>query len=100
MKCAVKNCFEPTRGKSKYCRVHKSEARQAWLAMIRNEADSRDKRESELAELFQQARVAGESAGQNAQPVPMVVAEHADPMDDESPVKQAWLVNEGVCGFA
>jgi hypothetical protein len=30
----------------------------------------------------------------------MIVTQHADPMDDNSPVKKEWFVADGVCGFA
>ena len=31
---------------------------------------------------------------------PMVVAEHANMLDDSSPVKKSWVVKGGACGFA
>ena len=30
----------------------------------------------------------------------MVMAQHANPLDDRSPVQQSWTVPGGVCGFA
>ena len=30
----------------------------------------------------------------------MVIQQHANPLDDSSPVTQQWTVNEGPCGFA
>ena len=32
-------------------------------------------------------------------PNPMIVQQHANVLDDNSPVQQSWLVNSGVCGF-
>ena len=31
---------------------------------------------------------------------PMVVQQHANPLDDDSPVEQEWIVEGGPCGFA
>lgn len=36
----------------------------------------------------------------SCKPVPMVVQQHANVLDDNSPVKQEWFVEGGVCGFA
>jgi hypothetical protein len=46
------------------------------------------------------ARARGASAATAVTPVPMVVQEHANVMDDSSPVAQSWFVADGVCGFA
>lgn len=46
------------------------------------------------------AREAGLAAVAALQVVPMVVSERANPLDDSSPVKRQWLVEDGVCGFA
>lgn len=46
------------------------------------------------------AHAAGTAAAEIHEPEPMVVAQHLHPMDDSSPVTQAWLVPDGVCGFA
>lgn len=50
--------------------------------------------------IYNEAHKAGNDAAMTKVPTPMVVAEHANPLDDNSPVRQAWLVNDGVCGFA
>lgn len=50
--------------------------------------------------LHQAAHVAGMAAGRGSSPVPMVVAEHANPFDDSSPVVASELVNDGECGCA
>ena len=51
-------------------------------------------------DLYNKARQAGLEAGNNHQPTPMVVCEHASPINDNSPVVNEWVVNSGVCGFA
>jgi len=51
--------------------------------------------------IFQSARSAGLAAGNAHVPVPMIVRQHANPLDDRSPVvKQYEPVLGGVCGFA
>lgn len=50
--------------------------------------------------ILTEACVAAQSAFDAKVPVPMVVTEHANPLNDSSPVKRGWLVQGGVCGFA
>jgi hypothetical protein len=50
--------------------------------------------------LYDKARSSGLFAGQEVKPRPMVVVEHANPLDDHSRVVNQWHVPEGVCGFA
>jgi hypothetical protein len=52
------------------------------------------------AAIYEKAKQAGIEAGNNAIPAPMVVQQHANVLDDNSPVKQSWYVSDGVCGFA
>lgn len=54
----------------------------------------------ENEKLWEQAAAAGMLAGNDAVPTPMNVVQHANPLDDNSPIKQAWYVSEGACGFA
>jgi hypothetical protein len=54
----------------------------------------------EHAALFDKAHAAGMAAVQAAQVVPMVVQQHANPADDNSPVVKQWFVEGGSCGFA
>ena len=51
-------------------------------------------------ELFRMADEAGDLESRLSKPTPMVVSEHENPFDDNSPVNQSWYVSEGVCGFA
>jgi len=53
-----------------------------------------------IPELIAQATAAGDAAVQALQVRPMVVAQHASPLDDASPVVKTWLVEGGPCGFA
>ena len=41
----------------------------------------------------------GSSAASESVPTPMVVEQHANPLNDASPVVRAWHVPDGVCGF-
>jgi hypothetical protein len=55
-------------------------------------------------DLIKQAEAAGEKAMQELidsnKVAPMVVQQHADPMDDNSRVTEQWVVPGGPCGFA
>jgi hypothetical protein len=54
--------------------------------------------------LLNEARIAGIEAVQklvsSGKIVPMVVQEHVNPLDDNSPVGRQWFVGDGACGFA
>ena len=50
--------------------------------------------------LFELAHKAGLLAVEKAHVVPMIVAEHINLLDDNSPVKKSYFVSDGVCGFA
>lgn len=50
--------------------------------------------------LYLKAYEAGAAAAAASVPTPMVVSEHANPLNDASPVKRSWFVSDGVCGFA
>ena len=50
--------------------------------------------------LCEEADKAGKKAADEKQVVPMVVNQHENMLDDSSPVKKSWLVDQGVCGFA
>jgi hypothetical protein len=53
-----------------------------------------------LAALMREAHRAGMAAGRGSTPPTMIVRQHADPMNDRSPVDRAWVVPDGPCGFA
>ncbi len=50
--------------------------------------------------LYALAHAAGMAAAERMNPTPIVVAEHASPLDDSSPIKRAYYIPGGVCGFA
>lgn len=54
----------------------------------------------EFNALWEAAYKAGLEAGNATVPVPMVVSQHANPLNDGSPVVKQWYVPSGVCGFA
>jgi hypothetical protein len=58
------------------------------------------KRSKEFSALWEKAHEAGYAAGAAAATTPMVVSQHANPLDENSPVKQEWVVPDGPCGFA
>lgn len=51
-------------------------------------------------EIYNEAHQEGLNAANNIKPTPMLVTQHANPLDDNSPIVQAWNVPDGVCGFA
>lgn len=67
---------------------------------IAAEKGVRNERNAKFAEAYRKAKAAGLAAGEGIAPTPMVVAQHANPMNDRSAVTKAWFVGEGACGFA
>ncbi len=57
-------------------------------------------KDNEAVKIEQEAFEAGIAAMNNAKVIPMIVQEHANMMDDNSPVAKQWVVDSGVCGFA
>jgi hypothetical protein len=58
-------------------------------------------RYARFAAVYQLADAAGAEAAEKASPTPMVVVQHANPLDDSSPVVRQYApVEGGVCGFA
>ena len=49
--------------------------------------------------IYSKARLAGLEAGNKADVMLMIVEEHANMLDDSSPVKKSYFVEGGVCGF-
>jgi hypothetical protein len=54
----------------------------------------------EAVKIHREAVEAGMNALKNAEVIPMVVQEHVNMIDDNSPVAKQWVVEGGVCGFA
>lgn len=99
-KCKIEDCNKLTSGKSKYCHEHKKIAFENWKKIIAESEANKAHRERKFKEIFEEAFRLGRQAGEDAIPTPMVVQEHVNMADDNSPVKQSWLVRDGLCGFA
>jgi hypothetical protein len=54
----------------------------------------------QIESLYTQAHNAGNVAVTQTTVMPMIVTQAANPLDDSSAVVNAWVVNDGVCGFA
>lgn len=67
---------------------------------IAAEGKARKAKYAEFAAVYGEAERAGFAAGEASKPVPMIVTEHMNPMDDNSPAKKQWFESEGACGFA
>jgi hypothetical protein len=55
---------------------------------------------AEFEAIYNEAHQAGMAAAQAKVPTPMVVQQHGDVGNDNSPVVKQWVVTGGVCGFA
>jgi len=67
---------------------------------IRAEKVLRQGRDEKFAEIFAKAKQAGIEAGYSLRPRPIVVTQHTNPLNDNSPVEKAWYSAGGTCGFA
>jgi hypothetical protein len=54
----------------------------------------------QIESLYTQAHNAGNVAVSQTTVTPMIVSEHANPLDDASETIRQWYVEDGVCGFA
>lgn len=68
------------------------------LSIILGEAELEP--EIDFVALFHEAEAAGKKALAACKPAPMVVEQHTNMLDDNSPVEKAYVVSSGVCGFA
>lgn len=57
-------------------------------------------KEIEYLRIVCAAHDAGTKAAQECTPVPMIVSQHKNMLDDNSPTEKSWYVADGVCGFA
>jgi hypothetical protein len=89
--CALPGCDLPAEGEYDYC---------SFKHKIKAAGIERGERDAKFSELVARAHEAGMKAGNEALPEPMVVVGRAHPLDDTSPVTNAWYVSEGACGFA
>lgn len=67
---------------------------------IAAEKVERTARYAKFEAAYAKAVTAGKAAGEAAKPATMVVTQHANPLNDNSPAVQQWVEPEGVCGFA
>lgn len=68
---------------------------------IAAEKIERQARYAKFAEVYAQADKNGQAAAEDMVPTPMLVVEHANPLDDNSPVVKTYApIESGVCGFA
>jgi hypothetical protein len=54
----------------------------------------------QIESIYTQAHTAGNAAVTQTTVTPMIVTQGANPLDDSSAVVNAWVINDGVCGFA
>jgi hypothetical protein len=54
----------------------------------------------QIESLYTQAHNAGNVAVTQTTVTPMIVSQHANPLDDGSETIKQWYVEDGVCGFA
>lgn len=57
------------------------------------------RREQLYLDIYNAAVEAGNKAAQEIRPTPMIVSQHRDVLNDNSPVTKQWFVSEGACGF-
>ena len=96
-----KNCDKDTVGKSKYCLIHREEARIAFKTMLDQKDKEKILRERQFADILALAKAKGRHAAETCVPEPMIVVQHKNPWDMNSEiVKQYAPVMDGVCGFA
>lgn len=106
--CVVCNKNEAVAGVSKRtgkpydkCPACYRAKRQEFLDRIGFDREARKNSLATFKRVWNEAWGAGLIAGRAHCPTPMVVQQHANPMDDSSPVVQEWgPIEGGVCGFA
>jgi hypothetical protein len=68
-------------------------------AILKGET-KQEKPKQDFAAVYAEAHAAGMAAGNGANVIPMQVQQHANMLDDSSPVVKRYDVPDGVCGFA
>lgn len=68
--------------------------------MVAMETKEKPMTKGAMARLYREAMAAGRAAAAKVVPVPMVVQQHANMADDNSPVVKTYECAGGVCGFA
>jgi hypothetical protein len=96
-----KRCDQETVGKSKYCLIHREEARIAFKAMLDEQGKEKAERMKHFEEILALADAKGRKAAEICVPEPMIVVQHENPWDTTSEIiKEYPPVMDGVCGFA
>lgn len=90
--CKYNGCSNPTHKGSSYCKEHRKAAREAWKALIAEQAAEREERYSLFTKLWADAHNAGLAAIKEHVCTPMGVV---DP--DKGLVE---VVRHGMCGYA
>jgi len=98
--CNWKDCSEDRAGNSKYCWHHRAEARKNWKNSIEKKSQDRKQRYANFDRVWNKACRLAREESDKCVPTPMTVVENQDPLDDNSPLKKAWFVRSGVCGYA
>lgn len=62
--------------------------------------EERVNKEANFIAIWNEAVEAAEKAMKECKPIPMVVQQHSNQLDDASPVEKEYFVEGGVCGFA
>jgi hypothetical protein len=98
--CSSAGCVQHTAPRSKYCAVHKSEARAAWFEMVREKSAQRAADKSALtllvSDAFNHAHSAGFAAGIAADVEPIGLVTGMFCPGDKTP----HYISSGICGFA
>lgn len=76
------------------------QASQEIAAAKKNQMHQAIAKEDNFQHIYNEALESGRKAGTECTPVPMVVQQHTNMLDDTSSVAKEWHVPEGVCGFA
>lgn len=99
-KCSTAGCIQHTAPRSKYCAIHKSEARAAFFAMVREKSAQRADAKSALTLLVAEAYKAAHSAG-----IAAGIAAKVEPIGWITGMKcpsdrELHYIDSGICGFA
>lgn len=101
MRCTIDGCenVRSTRSK-KYCVSCAKIAREKFREMIIAQGIEKEEKILGHQHLLEKAIAAGIAAGTEKVPTPMIVEQHSNMWDDNSPVEKSYYVPQGVCGFA
>jgi len=69
-------------------------------AVVKHKEERTEKKKKDFRAIFFEALKAGSKEMEKCRPIPMVVEQHENMLNDNSPVKQSWVVPGGPCGFA